>query len=379
MRFLNEHRGMLVTAVIAIAVGIASYAVVSSDPLAQRSRGSFTIDYSSVYEVDSDLIQFRQTEEIKVQMDEVRGICVGPADKLYIAGDQAVAVYSQDGVELATIRTDGEPSCVAIGNDQHVSPGRIYVGAGDRIEVFEPDGSRVGTWSVPDDNAILASIAVAANDVFVADAANRVVLRFDLAGKLVSVIGKPDDGGRTFNVPNTYFDIAIGSEGRLHVANPGALRIETYTFDGAMEVRWGEPGAAIDRFFGCCNPSYFAVLPGGEIVTSEKGIPRIKVYSEFGEFRSVVAGPSMLGVAQSELGDPRAVQAEAVFDVATDSRGRILVLDPRRKSVRVFERSIVEKSGIGFQPVNPEMWDRLPACRLAHDRLEAYPTVWDRG
>ncbi|MDG2222168.1 MAG: hypothetical protein P8L85_12375 [Rubripirellula sp.] len=73
-------------------------------------------------------------------------------------------------------------------------------------------------------------------------------------------------------------------------------------------------------------------------MTSEKGVPRVKVYSEFGEFESVVAGPKRLGVAQSELGDPRAVQAKAVFEVATDSQGRILVLDPRRKSVRIFNR-----------------------------------------
>ncbi|MCS7470281.1 hypothetical protein NZK35_26840 [Stieleria sp. ICT_E10.1] len=338
MRFLNQHRGTLVTAVIAVAVGIASYAVISSDPMAQRSRRSFNIDFSSVYDVDPALIQFEQTGEIEVQLDDVRCLDVGPSDKIYVAGDRSVGVYAQDGTELAMIRTEDQPGCLAVGGDEHVFPGRIYIGGGNRIEVFQADGSRVGIWNVPEQNVILASIAVAGNDVFVADAGNRVVLRYDPSGQRVGTIGDPDDGGRTFNVPSAHFDIAIGSEGRLHIANPGALRLETYTFDGAMEVRWGEPGATIDRFFGCCNPSEFAILPGGEIVTSEKGIPRIKVYSEFGEFECVVAGPSMLGVAQSEIGDPRAVQAEAIFDVATDSRGRILVLDPRRKSVRIFER-----------------------------------------
>jgi hypothetical protein len=106
-----------------------------------------------------------------------------------------------------------------------------------------------------------------------------------------------------------------------------------------MEVRWGEAGSTIDDFFGCCNPSQFAVLPSGSIVTSEKGVPRVKVYSEFGEFECVVAGPQQLDVAEAELGDPRSVQAKAVFDVAADSQGRVLVLDPRKKSVRIFTRN----------------------------------------
>jgi sugar lactone lactonase YvrE len=343
MRLLNEYRGMLVTAVVALAVGIASYAIVSSDPLARRSGRSFTIDFSAVYEIDPQLIRFEQTAEMAVKLDEVRSIGVGPEDKVYVAGGQAIRVFSPGGAELSTIRTEGQPSCLAIGSDSHFFPGRIYVGAGNRIEVFDSAGSPAGIWDVPDDNAILASIALAEDSVFVADAGNRVVYRYDPSGQLVGTIGEVDGGGRRFNVPSTNFDIAIGSEGLVHVANPGALRIETYTFDGQMEVRWGEAGSAIEHFFGCCNPSHFAVSPDGGIVTSEKGVPRIKVYSEFGEFQCVVAGPEMLGVSESELGDPRAVQARAVFDIATDSRGRVLVLDPRRKLVRVFER-IEEKS-----------------------------------
>jgi hypothetical protein len=347
MRILKEYCGWLVTAVVALAVGVASYAVVRSDPFAQRSNQLFTFDVSSLYEVDPNLIQFEQTAEIKVNLDEVRSISVGPADKIYVAGDQAVRVYSPRGGELAVIETEGKPRCLAVGTDTHIWPGRIYVGAGKRIEVFAPDGTPAGIWNLPDDNTILASIAVADRAIFVADAGNRVVLRYDETGKLVGRIGGTGQGGRTFNVPSSYFDVAISTAGLLHVANPGLLRIETYTFDGEMEVRWGEAGSDITDFFGCCNPSHFAVLPGGGIVTSEKGVPRVKVYSEFGEFESVVAGPQLLGVAQSELGDPRSVQAKAVFEVATDSQGRILVLDPRRKSVRIFRRIEKEETPDG--------------------------------
>ncbi|MBI84250.1 MAG: hypothetical protein CMJ81_13700 [Planctomycetaceae bacterium] len=338
MKYLREYREWLITAVVAVAVGVASYAVIKSDPFAERVSGQFHLDLSSLYEIDPNRIEYEQTSEIAVPLDAPRALAVGPADEIYIAGDRAVHVFSAAGGELAVIATEGKPSCLAVGGNDHATPGRIYVGAGRRIELFDPDGKPAGSWGVPDENVILTSVAAAKSDVFVADAGNRVVLRYDTTGQLVGQIGAPvpDRETRTFNVPSSYFDIAISADGLLHVANPGVLRIETYTFDGSLEVRWGEAGSGIEDFFGCCNPSQFAVLPGGKIVTSEKGVPRVKVYSEFGEFECVAAGPRQLDVALSELGDPRAVQAKAVFDVAGDSQGRVLVLDPRKKVVRVF-------------------------------------------
>ncbi len=344
---------MLVTAIIAVAVGVASYSVMRSDPFAERSSSLLTLDLSSLYEIEPGLIQFEQTAEIKVGLEQVRAIGVGPADKLYVAGDRMIGVFSPEGRELKMIQTEGHPSCLAVGTDEHISPGRIYVGAGRKIEVFAPGGESVGVWDVPVSNPILTSIAAASSDIFVADAANRVILHYDDSGELVGKIGAPGEGGdgRVFNVPSIYFDVAVSSAGLLHVANPGVLRIETYTFDGQMEVRWGEAGSAIGDFFGCCNPSQFAVLPSGEVVTSEKGVPRVKVYSEFGEFESVVAGPEQLDVLEAELGDPRSVRAKAVFDVAADSQGRVLVLDPRRKSVRIFTRNApVESDATDAQP-----------------------------
>lgn len=342
MHILKEYRGTLVTAVIALAVGMASYAIVRSNPDARRSNASFAMDLSSLYDVDPDLIQYAQTGEIQLTLDDVRSIAVGPNDQIYVAGDQSVQVLSADGSAVATIGTEGMPQCLAIAFGEQASPGRVYVGTGNRIEVFDADGTPVAVWNAPGENPIVASIAAANQDVFVADAGNQVVLRYDTSGQVVGKIGDANDAAHAFNVPSTYFELALAGEDLLHVANPGALRVESYNFAGDLQVRWGQPGSAIENFFGCCNPSQFAVLPAGEIVTSEKGVPRIKVYSEFGEFQCVVAGPQELGIAESELGDARSGQAKAVFDVAADSQARILVLDPRRKSVRIFTRNTTE-------------------------------------
>ncbi len=89
-------------------------------------------------------------------------------------------------------------------------------------------------------------------------------------------------------------------------------------------------------FFGCCNPAHFAVLPDGRFVTSEKGIPRIKIYTAQGQFECVVAGPEQLAVDDSRMADPSEGADKRVFDVAVDRQGRVLVLDPRNRTVRVY-------------------------------------------
>ena len=71
-------------------------------------------------------------------------------------------------------------------------------------------------------------------------------------------------------------------------------------------------------------------------MTSEKGIPRIKVYGPRGEFLAVVAGPQQLGMDEGSVGDPRSTRDEAIFDIAVDDVGRVLVLDPRNNTIRVF-------------------------------------------
>ena len=112
--------------------------------------------------------------------------------------------------------------------------------------------------------------------------------------------------------------------------------VETFATTGELEAVWGKAGGDVSSFFGCCNPSHLARLPDGRFVTSEKGIPRVKIYSSEGNFDCVVAGPEQLAVPAAAIGDPRAELTAGVFDVAADSQGRVLVLDPAHRCVRVF-------------------------------------------
>jgi hypothetical protein len=162
----------------------------------------------------------------------------------------------------------------------------------------------------------------------VGDAGSRVVLRFDRAGTVLARIGESDPtrGIDGLNIPSPYMDAAFADDGTVWVANTGMHRLESYTGDGEITGYFGEPSAAVTGFCGCCNPSHFAIMPDGRFVTSEKGKPRTKICDADGEVEEVVAPASAF--TRDVLG----------LDTAVDASGRIFVLDPPARKLRVFER-----------------------------------------
>ena len=246
---------------------------------------------------------------------------------------------------------------MAVGHDEHEFPGRVYVGVsretdsgddpGDKpnyqLAIFDPQGEPLANWDNLGwdnlDGALLTSIALAEEDVFLADAAGRVVLRFDISGKLLGRLGLRDERRHIpgFVIPSPYFDVAMAPDGLLNAVNPGGLRIEAYTFDGDLEASWGEAGVDIAGFCGCCNPSNIAIMADGRTVTAEKGIARVKVYDAEGNFQCVVAGPELLTPKPTAAEETRTPHKRQPVDLATDSKQRILVLDPNARKVRIFE------------------------------------------
>ncbi len=278
---------------------------------------------------DPKLIGHQEIAAIPTGLKELRAVAVADGN-VYVAGDRTVIRFGKNSARLKALDLGEAPRCLAVG-----SGGRMLVGFKDHVETYAPDGTRIARWERAGPKAVLTSIAVAGSDVFVADAGDRIVLRYDWQGTLRSRIGKKDPARDTpgFIVPSPYFDLAIGPGPLLWVANPGRHRLEAYTFAGDFESSWGEASFAMSGFCGCCNPAHFALLPDGRFVTSEKGITRVKVYSVRGEFESVVAGPELF-LGPNNLPDSSPVG----LDVAVDEAGQILVADRSKGAVRRFSR-----------------------------------------
>ncbi|NLF72515.1 MAG: hypothetical protein GX575_26055 [Candidatus Anammoximicrobium sp.] len=333
---------------IVVAVAIAAWAALRMDPWGEDGGGlseRFEFNADAYLRADPALIAFQEMGSFPTGLSAVRGLAAGPDGRIYVAGEDRVRVFAADGKQLAELPVKGEPTCLAAGGAEHVHPGRLYVGAGRRVLLFDPQGTALGAWTEGlDDATVLTSLAIGDEHVLAADAGNRVVLQFDADGDLTRRIGEPDEarGVRGFVIPSAHFDVAVTADGLLRVANPGARRIETFTAEGDLLGQWGKSSPEIDGFFGCCNPADFAVTPDGRFVTAEKGIPRIKIYSPKGELECVVADPAMLGqVGSAAPLDGDSGQAPA-FDVAVDNRGRVLALDPLTRQVRVFVRKDVQ-------------------------------------
>lgn len=324
-------------------LGVSAAALWRIDPFGERGSElskRFDYDLGDFQQVDPQQVAYRQSGAWALDLEHPRAIATGPEDRVYIAGDRQVLVLDATGKPLAPLNLSAAPSCLAVGGTDHKFPGAVYAGLPGRVVRLDDQGAVAAELTEGlNEESVLTSIALAEEDIFVADAGQRLVLRFGLAGQLVRRIGArdPDRGVPGFVLPSPYFDIAVTPDGLLRVAHTGARRIETYTFEGDLLGHWGTASTANEGFFGCCNPANFTVLPDGRFVTVEKGLPRVKVYSNQGDFESYVATPQELAPG-TIAADARDDTRQKPFDVAVDSRGRVLLLDPNAHKVRIFER-----------------------------------------
>jgi hypothetical protein len=161
----------------------------------------------------------------------------------------------------------------------------IYAGTSETILVLDQNGVMHDEWGPFEGNSIITSIAVNEAYIAIADAGNKIITILDKKGVVKSLIGK---SGEPFIIPSPYFDISLGSDNTLYAANTGNRRIETRNIDGTLLGYFGEPGTDPGAFCGCCNPAHFTLIPGG-FVTAEKGINRIKILNDKGEFVEFVS------------------------------------------------------------------------------------------
>lgn len=297
---------------------------------AVKSVSEYTYDISDYLKTDPALIHYEEAGAIPVSLRVIRALAVGSGERIYAVGDRGVVCLGGGGELLEEIALSAQPRCLAVEPN-----GELLIGMKDHVEVWDAGGKRKSRWPAVPGKPVFTGLALSEAYVFVADAGNRIVHRYDHTGTNLGEIGRKDSGRgiRGFIVPSPYFDLSWGKEGVLWVVNPGNHQLEAYSAEGELVTSWGKFGTAIRGFCGCCNPVYFARLPDGRFVTSEKGLPRIKVYSAEGEFESVVAGPESF---PKLAGNPNA--SPAGMAVACDARGRVLVADSAAQSIRIFTR-----------------------------------------
>ena len=315
----------LIVAVVVAAVVVIGIAVRRESG---RDRKPADLDDAFVYDVDRyraippEKIGYREVARIETGLARATALAVGPGDRIAVGGDKKVLVYSVEGALQTTIPTGESPLALATTPD-----GKLLVGTMNRVLACTFAEPLEEIFMIPGERAHITSIAADREFIYVADFGSRGVWRYTPGGELRGRIGDRDAGRDIpgFVVPSAYFDLAVAPDGLLRVVDPGRHQVDAFTAEGDLEISWGQASFELEGFSGCCNPSHIAILPDGRFVTSEKGIPRVKVYEADGAFATAVTGCDGLDTER----DP--------CDVAADSRGRILVLDPGRGVVRIFK------------------------------------------
>ncbi|MGA9141041.1 MAG: NHL repeat-containing protein [Methanocella sp.] len=238
---------------------------------------------------------------------------VGPDGSVYVVDSGELHVMARGGA-WTTIAPAGstlgqvylQGGGVAVGRD-----GTVYVAdtRHDRIQVMSPDGTWVGWGSRGTDLGRFnhpGGVAVDSDGtVYVADTDNhRVQMRapdgtWAILGKW-TISRSYGDGPGEFYSP---YDVAVGRDGTLYVADYGDDQIQMRTPDGTWAIL-GSHGDGLGQF---AAPSGLAVGPDGALYVADYDNDRIQVRASdgtwtswgsrgtgFGQFR----GPSDVAVSR---------------------------------------------------------------------------------
>ncbi len=319
-------------AVLGLGTGQAAPGAPAATP---TEANPWRYDVDSFRRVDPALVHYDRVVQFPVGQPEARRLAIGPDGRVYVAAGRGVLVFTAAGARAAEIKVGDLARSVHVAAD-----GSIYVGLRDRVEVYQAGGRRVARWPAFGGKPFLTALLAWGEEVFVADAGNRVVYRCDREGRLQLRLGERNLDRQVpgLILPSPFLDVEAGRDGLVWINNPGRHKVEAYTHDGDLEQSWGRPGVAIDAFCGCCNPVSLAALPDGRWVTGEKGLPRVKVYSADGRLESVVAVPDQFAAVASEDRESRSVTdtVQDGLDVAVDAEGQVWVLDLVGATVQSF-------------------------------------------
>jgi hypothetical protein len=274
--------------IFAVIAGFGYYVIRSMSSNERTISGeitenTFVSPYTKIdsMEFDSDIICFdvyKNTLYVAFA-DRIDGIRLSNGEKIF----QTIPV----GFELTTIPTGIR--------DMVVDENFVYILYPTKIIVYSNyphpyENVKTKEWEACSDNSDYVAIATSEDYVFVTDAADKNIVQYTKQGGLVRFIKSPEG----FIIPSHTFDI-ININDTIFVANSGRHKIESYTLNGEFISSFGKSGAQAGAFAGCCNPVYLAATSNGNILTSEKGNPRISSYGKDGNFRMILFDSHSLG------------------------------------------------------------------------------------
>ena len=303
--------GLLIVAVIA-------FNYINSKPK-KAKENPYEYNVDEFRKVDPALICYKEVRQIKVDMGETGGIATANGS-IYLAAGNSVKTLSPDGKIVSEFPIEENPRNIAATDNQ------VVVGYEKSFTAYSLKGEKLYQSGTINDSTVVTSLAIWNGNIVVADMGKRRIWIYQqdkMVKEIEGVSGAKNLHG--FVIPSPYFDVAVNSANELWTANTGMHTLQQYDENGNLVRSWEKISLQIEGFSGCCNPAHFTFLPVGRFVTSEKGMPRIKIYKSDGTLESVVAAPDKF----NENGH--------AAEVATIGE-TVVALDYDKKMIRIFEK-----------------------------------------
>lgn len=212
-------------------------------------------------------------------------------------------------------------------NEQFASPGGIAIDPENnvyvadtfnhRIQKFDATGKFLGKWGTPcdlqsgkgcidpdgpgplkpGDGQFNLPIGIALDkdgNLYVTDAFNHRVQKFNPVGKFLGSFGVPGSGDGQFNIAT---GIVIDKDGNLYVSDNKNDRVQKFDSHGKFLGKFGGPGAADTQMR---RPYHLAVDSSNRIYVTDQGHNRIQVFD---------AGGNLLTLWGQEGSNPGEFQA----------------------------------------------------------------------
>jgi hypothetical protein len=204
--------------------------------------------------------------------------------RLFVAAAGEVGIYDAQGRKQQAFAAPGPV------RDMAVTAEAVYLLRPAEVEAYSFEGQSLHRWQACSEDANYCALAAAGDQLFATDMNGKNICRYTTEGKFIDFIESPN----RFIIPSlTFAATVIGDQ--LYCCNSGRHQIESYTLDGRYLGAFGAPGAEPGHFCGCCNPVHLASTTTGELLTSEKGMPRISCYTTGGYFRSLLLDAECMG------------------------------------------------------------------------------------
>jgi len=317
------NRKLINIALIVLAVAIV--ALIGKDFIGKKAgktiENPYEYNIDEFRKVDSTQILYTEKFHFPVKVDLWAGIAIYDST-IIIANAKELQKYDYSGKQIFNKSLIDSATCITLDENQ-----QIWIGMTSYVAHYDLDGTLIQRFDPVARRAIFTSIVSSGENIYIADAGNRVVHHYNSKGEMLDDIGEKNEqkGIPEFVIPSPYFDVAIDADGFLWAANTGQHIFENFNKDGSLRTSWGVTSMKMEGFSGCCNPAHFAIMDDNSFITSEKGMPRLKLYDQHGQFIGIVAPPA-------------AFEGTLAADIAIDKQNRVVALDFTKQQIRIFER-----------------------------------------